>query len=609
MKRHFTGILILLLALIYSVCPADEKSPVKYDINLNLTPKITAGENYFFDERFINEEPHRFTILRKENARPAPIISYFNDSSLMVLNFNSGIIFADISLQAAEGNKIINDAVVSVNSGPQQKVSAVMQRIIIKNIKLLPGENSIKFKEGHKDRRIEFIGVEIVNQHETSLGAGNNFSYSESSHFIGKEGLIVKTKISDKISIVKIDFPAAAGIRTSDYPVFLLDCRVEMPDLQEITALAGIDYTQDGLIDGWLQIPIKDLSDYFQEYVFDLNGIASTEQFLGKDTFDIVKLYLFLHRKWGLDNKRLSQKEHGFYIRRIGIYATVTGLIPLENKNPIDGDKLSKDNSYYYDEDKKTFYKKVLPKFTEILNSKEAEKIPLFHIDNRIFTLGELLNSGSFVKINEKWASVRLSGLELEKGSHLFGKIDNETLQLEYLTLEPSGDSNPKLKEKRSQKSAGPPRIVFKKINPTKYLVNVAGANSPFWLVLSETFHSQWRMYNLPAADTEALAEEGIDIVADYPKSGVKENKHSMKFSISDTGFLFKEKIDATHLQVNGYANAWYIDPQKSGLGDNFSIILFFWPQALFQLGLLIALTALSSCLVYLVFIGRRWQN
>lgn len=143
-------------------------------------------------------------------------------------------------------------------------------------------------------------------------------------------------------------------------------------------------------------------------------------------------------------------------------------------------------------------------------------------------------------------------------------------------------------------------KIIFKKINPTKYLVKVEGAKTPFRLVFSESFHKQWRLYSQQTTDHRPQIFN--DIVADYPKLKVKEAKHLMKFTPKDIKYLFRKPLDAQHQLVNGYANGWYIEPKKLGLGEDFTLVIYFWPQTLFYLGLGISGLTLLCCLIYLAY-------
>jgi hypothetical protein len=97
------------------------------------------------------------------------------------------------------------------------------------------------------------------------------------------------------------------------------------------------------------------------------------------------------------------------------------------------------------------------------------------------------------------------------------------------------------------------PKITFEKIDPTRYIVHVANASQPFFLVFSESYHPQWAA------------------------------------SINN-----KQIPDRYHFIVNGYANAWYVNETGS-----FDVIIEFLPQKLVYTGSIITLVTLTFCLVY----------
>ncbi len=150
------------------------------------------------------------------------------------------------------------------------------------------------------------------------------------------------------------------------------------------------------------------------------------------------------------------------------------------------------------------------------------------------------------------------------------------------------------------------PRITFKRINPAKYLVGVAGAKSPFWLVFSENFHRQWRLYR---------AESGKGgfqrPAAEYPRAGTTEEYPEMRFVPADVEFLSKRPLTFEHEQVNGFANGWYVEPEKAGLGEDFTLVIYFWPQSLFYLGLMISGITFVVCAGYWVIekCGKKFRS
>jgi len=80
------------------------------------------------------------------------------------------------------------------------------------------------------------------------------------------------------------------------------------------------------------------------------------------------------------------------------------------------------------------------------------------------------------------------------------------------------------------------PEVSYSRINPALYKVSVSKAGGPFILVFSESFHPQWRL-NL-----------------DSP----------------------------AHFRINGFANAWLIDPQNE---SNLELKIEFTPQRIYTLG------------------------
>jgi len=147
--------------------------------------------------------------------------------------------------------------------------------------------------------------------------------------------------------------------------------------------------------------------------------------------------------------------------------------------------------------------------------------------------------------------------------------------------------------------------LTFKKINPTKYIVSVENGTEPFFLVFSESYHPQWKIY------IEDRPLQFDQIIAEYPQVNVKEAKHDWyKFTPGDVAFLFRKPAvnETLHFMANGYANAWYINPKefdKDGDGK-FTVSIYFLPQSLFYLGLFISGTTLFGCIGYLFYDWRR---
>lgn len=92
------------------------------------------------------------------------------------------------------------------------------------------------------------------------------------------------------------------------------------------------------------------------------------------------------------------------------------------------------------------------------------------------------------------------------------------------------------------------PQASFRKINPTKYIVDVKGAAESYYLVFSESFSPDWKAH----VQQKPIAE-------------------------------------SQHLVVNGFANGWEIGPKDSKGKTDYIIIVEYWPQRLFYIGAIIS--------------------
>ena len=202
------------------------------------------------------------------------------------------------------------------------------------------------------------------------------------------------------------------------------------------------------------------------------------------------------------------------------------------------------------------------------------------------------------------------------------------------------------------------PDIEFVKINPTKYRLRIHRARSDFPLIFNENFHDEWRIYLKPWNPEPGLAREPdkklkktLSSIA-IPKA-VRNNKLPLG-DIWETWFPGKLKTlcpegkasdevckpgnsqvwnvdraqnsnivswpEAFHWKANGYANSWWLDldllkkfpaveGQKAGWyhlhsdgSVDFEIVIEFWPQRLFYLGILISGITITACAGFLIF-------
>ena len=91
------------------------------------------------------------------------------------------------------------------------------------------------------------------------------------------------------------------------------------------------------------------------------------------------------------------------------------------------------------------------------------------------------------------------------------------------------------------------PMITVKKINLTKYRVHIQNAQGSFLLVFSDEFNEAWK----PNLDNKSLSSK--------------------------------------HILVNGYANAWYINPKETNYKKNYDLVVEMRRQKYFYASLVIS--------------------
>ncbi|MFA6919327.1 MAG: hypothetical protein WC244_04460 [Patescibacteria group bacterium] len=217
------------------------------------------------------------------------------------------------------------------------------------------------------------------------------------------------------------------------------------------------------------------------------------------------------------------------------------------------------------------------------------------------------------------------------------------------------------------------PVIEYKEINSTKYRVMVHGATGVFPLILAQSFHRDWKIYQI-RNNSKILTDKLLSDVDNYNILDSERNNvaskaelaefirngwistlgdlkykifnylewndrkekiaYSEKYRISSISKNFQGTIknnnlsnghfyetwlkkpinSAEHSMVNGYANNWMIDVDKTCSQSNncrknldgtydFEVVLEYWPQRFFYMVFFISIVTLAVCLVCLSFI------
>lgn len=142
-----------------------------------------------------------------------------------------------------------------------------------------------------------------------------------------------------------------------------------------------------------------------------------------------------------------------------------------------------------------------------------------------------------------------------------------------------------------------PKSITFETINPTKKVVHILDATSPFYLGYSESYHPQWKL--------------------------MLNNTQIQGAPNGWSPFAKPDRVpDDYHFALDDFLNGWYVDPVtmcgtagalKAGCtlnpdgSYNIEMVIEFWPQRWFYLGSIISLSTLALCLMYVGYRGVRY--
>jgi hypothetical protein len=141
-----------------------------------------------------------------------------------------------------------------------------------------------------------------------------------------------------------------------------------------------------------------------------------------------------------------------------------------------------------------------------------------------------------------------------------------------------------------------PGHISFSLPSPTKKIVRVTSAATPFYLTMSEAYHPGWRL------ELSGARAQG-------PVNGWAPWAHPQAIATN------------THFALDDLTNGWYVDPaavcraRPPGCSVNqdgtynLQLIVEFVPQRWFYLGLVISVGTLVGCVAYTVYAWQKHKN
>lgn len=138
-------------------------------------------------------------------------------------------------------------------------------------------------------------------------------------------------------------------------------------------------------------------------------------------------------------------------------------------------------------------------------------------------------------------------------------------------------------------------QLIYKRINPTKYKVVIRNVTKPFLLVFQNQYSENWKLYS---SNFSLNTNKIIDSYFDGSISEIALEDRIIDSNPFETN-RFKSLFDDSHVQVNGYANAWYITPQKISEGKDYELIVEMTSQKIFYYSFGITVVTLCIFLLY----------
>ncbi|MCL4321314.1 MAG: hypothetical protein M1478_01860 [Deltaproteobacteria bacterium] len=260
-------------------------------------------------------------------------------------------------------------------------------------------------------------------------------------------------------------------------------------------------------------------------------------------------------------------------------------------------------------------------------------KLKLRDLDNSVIpiTLQNSFKVGTavFAKLfSQNRHSERIKNYELNNIADKYSKqylLTNKILDI------PASDKTLKISE--TVKKITAPTIEFKEINPSKYAVIVHNAKASFPLIFNLMYLKGWYVYPqvYPQNTDDKYSKDDYNKTENILKianknitfngnqfisrniNGTIQNNNIPDGHIFQT--LFGKPLSSKyHFVANGYANSWWINlnyikklgpryykVNKNGTID-FEMIIDYWPQRLFYIGIIISGATVLLCVLYLVY-------
>ena len=138
-------------------------------------------------------------------------------------------------------------------------------------------------------------------------------------------------------------------------------------------------------------------------------------------------------------------------------------------------------------------------------------------------------------------------------------------------------------------------QIIYQRINSTKYRVTLKNATEPFLLVFQDSFSPHWKLFS---ANTPIVLANISDSYFDGEITELLPINQTIDRNPLET-INMRSISESAHVKVNGYANAWYIQPNDLLGNSNYEFILEMTAQKTVYYSFIVSAISLLVFLLY----------
>ena len=298
-------------------------------LRARLSPMIVNKENYFYKVNLGSETELKEWSFNKGTMGLEPVIAYIDKGSLILLNLNKKEITINLDARAGSGQGGSGDIKAWLNGSliDKDKISAYLPEVVFKGLHLLPGKNIITIGDIPISNDFQFeIVPDIMPQERLTTydSRYSRYSYSSSE----EKGLAINMDynsgagMEELITLVRKIGP----VNLAEFQSFSMIASVDEPGVQGIEIIGGVDYSGDGVIDGFINIPLD--PPLARHGVFKLNLYEMARQmFPYKGSYSLCELGFILHKRWGKDCSGDKGGNYRFYFKDVSLYSEKTVML------------------------------------------------------------------------------------------------------------------------------------------------------------------------------------------------------------------------------------------------------------------------------------------